>query len=222
MKTKLMLAAMFSVLAAAAVSAEGPGQAAKELPAPKLESPAHSDGYDATLDQIDAIERPLIDLEAQYWAWDIQNLGRTSYEDLGQKSKRWIMKPATRDLLFKKIKEKLDAGKVPALNAEERARYQASKEKIRRILSPGRYDTTAIASVSLDYCVDLKARYWAHRIQHGETEILTYARTTWPYPKEMRDRLVAAIEAKVKEPLKPLTKDELYKMDACGGKIHGN
>ena len=222
MKTKLMLAAMFAVLAAAAVSAEEPGQGARQLPALKAEKAARADSFASKLDQIDAIERPLIDLEAQYWAWDIQNLGRTSYADLSEKSKRWIIKPETRDLLFKKIKERLDAGKVPALTAEERARYDKSKEEIRRILSPGRYDTKAMASVSLDYCVDLKARYWAKRIQDGEPEILNYAKTSWPLTKEMRARRVAAIEAKVKEKLDNLTKEELYKMDACTGKMHGN
>jgi hypothetical protein len=222
MKTKLLIAAMLAMTAAVAVQAEGPGKGGGRLTALQSEKGARSDSFAAKLDQIDAIERPLLDLEAQYWAWDIQNLNRTSYEDLSEKSKRWIIKPETRDLLFKKIKEKLAAGKVPALTAGEQAKHDQSKVEIRRILSPGRYDQKAMGSVTLDYCIDLKARYWAKRIQDGETEILGYAKTSWPLSKELRPRMVAAIEAKVKEKLENLTKDELYKMDACTGKIHGN
>jgi len=222
MKTKTLLAAMFLVLSGAVLSAAEPaGPGNTQASALQSEKANRSGAFAATLDEIDAIERPLLDLEARYWAWDIQNLGRTSYEDLQAKAKRWIIKPDTRDLLFKKMKAYLDAGKVPALTAEENGRLDKSKEQIRLILAPGKGDTKLIGTLSMDYCIDLRARYWAKRMQNGETEILENAKTKWPLTKDLRAKMVAAIEAKLKETNENLTKEELYKFDACGAKMHG-
>jgi hypothetical protein len=173
------------------------------------------------LDKIDPIQRDVLDIEARYWAWDIQNLKRVTYAELSSKSKRWIIKPETRKLLFAKIAENLDAGSVKSLTLEEREKYDESRKQIRLILSPGKGDTKLINSLSLEYCIDLDARYWARRIQDGEKEILDNAKNTWPLTREMRRKIVTAIEAKLKAENALLTKEELYKHDACNVKIHG-
>lgn len=173
------------------------------------------------LDKIDPIQRDVLDIEARYWAWDIQNLNRITYAELRSKSERWIIKPETRKLLFAKIKENLDAGSVKSLTLEEREKYDDSTKQVRLILSPGKGDTKLINSLSLEYCIDLNARYWARRIQDGEKEILDNAKNTWPLTREMRRKIVTAIEAKLKAENALLTKEELYKHDACNVKIHG-
>ena len=223
MKNKIVTVLVLAVMFGGTVYAAEAGQAgaAAKFPALQAEKKARAGGFAEVLEKVDAVERPLLDLEARYWAWDIQNLKRTSYEELQKLAQHWIIKPDTRDLLFKKMKADLDAGAVKALSKEESAALEESKARIRLILSPGKGDTKLIESLSMDYCIDLDARYWARRIQDGEAGIMEKAKTKWPLAKDLRAKLVAAMEKKLEGKNELLTRDELYKFDACGAKLFG-
>jgi hypothetical protein len=85
-------------------------------------------------EEIDVISRRIMDVEARYWAWRISVVKDINYEDLSGKSKNWIGKTETKKELFRKIKELLDSGEARALTAEEKARYDDGKARIRAIL----------------------------------------------------------------------------------------
>lgn len=88
----------------------------------------------ADREAIDVISREIMDVEARYWAWRITVVGDTDYSGLSAKSENWIGKTETRKELFRKIKGLLDSGEARALTAEEKARYDDGKARIKAIL----------------------------------------------------------------------------------------
>ena len=172
-------------------------------------------GQASQLDQVDAVDKRILDLDAMYWAWRVAQVKDVTYEGLEKLSERWVMKPATRQELFKKMKALLDGGKARPLDAGEKARYDAAKAEIRGILAPGSKDKALAKTLSDDYCVELDARYWAGRIQGGEKEILQL-RENWAIDPGLKEKLFARMDENLKkEKNAPLTKDEEYKLDAC-------
>ena len=119
---------------------------------------------------------------------------------------------------MEKIKKTLDSGKVRELNAGEMDRLDAGTEKIRAILSPGSQDADLIRGLSLDYCIRLKSRYWARRIQNGEPEVLKLMKN-WVFPDDVKKKLIKGTEERLKLENQKLSEDELYKSDACTEKM---
>ncbi len=171
------------------------------------------------LDQVDAADKKILDVEAMYWAWRVYQFKDVTYDGLEKLSKNWVMKPATRKELFDKIKALLDGGKVRPLNAGEKARFDAAKTEIRGILAPGSRDKELVKTLTDDYCVELDARYWAGRIQGGDKEILQL-RKNWAIRSDLKEKLFASMDENLKkEKNEPLTKGEEYKLDACTEKF---
>lgn len=165
--------------------------------------------------KVDAIDMANIGLEAHYWAWRIDKVKDVTYDSLLEKSARWIGSAAYKQKLFARIKERLANSPVPALNAQQRRTMDAYKNEIRKLLSPGSYDQAAIKQVTPDYCIELKARYWARRVQQGENEILDLMQNWGIMDRELKQRLLTRIEERVKLENAPLTAGEMYKYDAC-------
>lgn len=206
MKTILLTVLLAGVCAVAAPAAET-GSAAK--------APAFSEARE----QVDAISKEILEVEALYWAWRVKYLGDVSYDELREKSKRWIGKPETKARLFARMKEILDGGSARALTAPEKKKYDEGKEQIRDLLAPGRKDLKLAARLSVDYCIDLDARYWARRVQQGEKEILQLRRK-WTIKPEIKQRYFSAMDEKLKQENAPLSKEEIYKMEACSNNMH--
>lgn len=206
MKTKILLAVILAGVCAVSAPAAGTGSAGK--------TPAFSE----VREQVDAVSKEILEVEALYWAWRVKFLRDVSYDQLQENSKRWIGKPETKALLFSKMREILDSGSARALTAAEKTKYDEGKDRIRALLSPGRADKKLIAQLSLDYCIDLKARYWARRVQGGEKEILQL-RKNWSMLPEVKGKYFSAMDEKLKQENAPLSKEELYEMDACTTKM---
>ncbi|HNW43751.1 MAG TPA: hypothetical protein PKI19_04550 [Elusimicrobiales bacterium] len=206
MKITILFSLWLAALPAAALAADAPAAVQGQA------------SFGTAIDQVDAIDRETLDLNAAYWAWDIKNGGRGNYADLKAKGQNWLMKPETRDLLFAKIKEILDSGKVRTLTAEELNRLEDARQRIQKVLSPGRGDEKLIASLTTEYCVDLNARYWGRRVRAGEKEVLGYV-DNWVYTRQVRAALKSAIEKYAAQETPALTKEEAYKKAACGEKL---
>lgn len=184
--------------------------------APKTGGAAAANSAQARqLDQVDAVDKRILDLDAMYWAWRVDQVKDVTYDGLEKLSEHWVMKPATRKELFKKMKAVLDSGKARRLNAEEKADYDAAKAEIRGILAPGSKDKELVKTLTDAYCVDLDARYWAGRIQAGEKEVLEL-RKNWSLRSDLKEKLFRKMDENLKkERNAPLTKEEDYKLDAC-------
>lgn len=219
MKTKILLAVMLAVSGVAGAAAGGPASGAglRSADAGQQEKTKKT-GLGAVLEQIDPIDREIMEEEANYWAWRVSVMKDTSYEELRTLSKRWIMKPDTRDILFSKIKRIVDLGRVRPLTAAEKDKMEGGKARIRALLAPGSQDKKLIADLSVDYCIELDSRYWAKRVQDGEKDILEKMHH-WSFSPDVKARLIAGIEAKMKLENEPLNKEELYKLDACTEKL---
>ena len=168
--------------------------------------------------EIDVIDKETLDLDARYWAWRIKGYGDVTYYQMLEYSKNWIMSFTNKAQLMRKIKEILDGGEVRKLNKDEMAKLDGAKEKIRAILAPASRDKKLIAALSVDYCINLKARYWAGRVQQGEKEILN-SMHKWPLSDGDKQKLISRITENLKHENAPLSKDELYKLDACIEKL---
>ena len=208
---KILLAAVLM-----AVTTGGAFCGGKAGGAPKGGGPAAAKtGQVSQLDQVDAVDKRMLAIDARYWAWRVDQVKDVTYDELEKLSKNWVMKPATRNDLFARMKALLDGGKVRRLTAGEKAEYDAAKAEIRGILAPGSKDKELAKTLSDDYCVELDARYWAGRIQGGEKEILQL-RENWAIDPGLKEKLFARMDENLKkEKNAPLTKDEEYKLDAC-------
>ncbi|OGS10461.1 MAG: hypothetical protein A2234_00720 [Elusimicrobia bacterium RIFOXYA2_FULL_58_8] len=215
MKTKITLALWLAVTPAVTIAAGAEaGQADPARFTARQSEKALKTPLAEVLGQIDAIDRETMDIQALYWAWDVKNTGRLTYGELNNNSRKWIMKPETRTLLMNKVKALLDNGKVRGLTPEEMNLFNAGRRRVAGLLAPGKLDTKLIAELSDGYCIDLQSRYWAKRVQDGEKEILELSKK-WPLKKELKDKLRAAISEKLPLENANLTREELYKLDAC-------
>ena len=219
MKTKILLAVFVTMASAAAFAAEGPvpvlvPEKAQAAQPEKNRKP----GLSGVIDRIDAIDRENLDIEANYWAWRVSEVRDTTYEGLLGYSKKWIMKPETKDRLMAGIRKILDGGGVRALTPAEMDRLDESKQKVRALLAPGGQDKQLISGLSMDYCLELKARYWARRVQDGEKEILEFM-PRWGLNPDVKKKLIAAVGEKLKQENAKLSGEELYNLDACTEKM---
>ena len=215
MKRIIFAAAVMLAAAGAAFCAGSEGKAA--VPA-KPTAAALKTGPGTEKDQVDAIDREMLDIEAMQWAWRVADVKDTSYEKLEKLSERWIIKPDTRKELFKKIKLLLDGKKARPLTSQEKAKFDESKERIRGILAPGMKDKELIKTLTEDYCLNLEARYWAGRVQAGQKEILEF-REHWGLKADYKKKLFSKMDEAMKHENTPLTKEEAYKMDGCTAKF---
>jgi len=171
-------------------------------------------GGDIIKDKLDKIDRATLDLSAKYWADRIINQKNTTYAELEEKSKNWIMKQDTKELLLKKIKTYTESGKVAQLTKKEQAELKAAREKQHAILFP-KPENTAAADISQEDCIKLYARYWAWRIQGGESGILENIKTKWNLSETNRTELINEINGRLKVKNKNLTKEEQQTYNIC-------
>lgn len=170
------------------------------------------------IERIDAVDRETLDLQAAYWAWRVSGEKDVTYAELVGYAPGWIMKDETRAELLAKIKKILDLGEARALTTDELKRHEDSRAKVRGILAPGSLDKKTISALTADHCIELKARYWAGRVQRGEKEILAKM-PRWGYPREIRDKLIKKTNERLKLENPPLTKEDRYESDACSEKL---
>ncbi len=83
------------------------------------------------IDKIDARDR---ELSAMYWAWRIADVKDVTFKDLHGHSDRWIMKRASRDALFARIRSILDRGAARELTPAQARRLERGRREIRAIL----------------------------------------------------------------------------------------
>jgi hypothetical protein len=173
---------------------------------------------DAKTAAIDKIRRENASLEAMHLALNIND--RLNYENLTARVQNWIMAESTKKLFLEKVGRLLAKGKEIKLSETEYKKYSKIKKKIRKILSPAKSDEKLIQQLGTDYCMELRARYWARRILEGETDILKYMQQ-WNLPDAIKQKFLNTIRKKVKagKHIVPLTSDELYKSDACNEKL---
>ncbi|OGS08213.1 MAG: hypothetical protein A2270_10295 [Elusimicrobia bacterium RIFOXYA12_FULL_51_18] len=225
MKKEIIIAAVLSLMSATAFAAD---KSAADSSAVKRSESAVSAKYSKrinpalkdVLPKIDAIQREMLDLDVMYWAWRIADGGRTTgitYEQLEGYSKNWIMTSETKELFLARLKAVLDGKTSRPLTAPERKKLDENKAQIVNLLSPARSDSSLINSLSVDYCVELEARYWAHRIQTGEKEILESMKK-WDMSANTK-RITEKVNKNLTKKLEPLTKEERYKLDACIEKL---
>ena len=215
MKRMIFAAAVILAASGAAFCADGGRRAS--APA-KPAAAALKTGPAAEMDQVDAIDRQILDIEAMQWAWRVAEVKDTTYEKLETLSEHWVIKPDTRKELFKKIKLLLDENKARPLTPEETAKLDEGKERIRGILAPGMKDKELIKTLTEDYCLNLEARYWAGRVQAGQKEILEL-REHWSLKADYKKKLFLKMDEALKQENTPLTKQEAYKMDGCTAKF---
>lgn len=86
------------------------------------------------LEHIDRVDRETLDESAHYWAWRVAGVGDVAFEALHDHSEHWIMKRATRDELFARIRRILDAGRARPLDAREAERFESGRERVRALL----------------------------------------------------------------------------------------
>lgn len=208
-----------SVLVLALALAAGQAVFAAELPSKSGNAAvAAKPSVMEVIEQIDAVDRETLDLQAAYWAWRVSGDKDVTYAELAGYAPGWIMKDDTRAELLAKIKKIVDTGEARALTADELKRHADSRKRVRAILAPGSQDKKTIAALTPDYCLELKARYWAGRVQRGEKEILSKM-PRWGYPKEIKDKLIKRTNERLKQENAPLTEHEKYESDACTEKM---
>ncbi|OGS08214.1 MAG: hypothetical protein A2270_10300 [Elusimicrobia bacterium RIFOXYA12_FULL_51_18] len=161
--------------------------------------------HNARLEKINKIDLEIFDIEAMYWAWRIKDKD-TTYYDLLDKSKRWIILAETKNKLFAKIQENLDTGTVRALTAAEQDKLDDAKSRIRAILSDGAPEHPGLAAQRAQMAkvdeidkeiLDIRARYWAFRIKNdGDVTydtLLAYSKK-WVGIKETTTKLMEKIK----------------------------
>lgn len=222
MKTVNIIAGVFlrsGVLLSALVLTPWAAGFAAEPPVKRVDaSGALKPSVAELVEPVDAVDRETLDLQAAYWAWRISGEKDVTYAELVGYAPGWIMKDETRAELLAKVKKILDSGEARPLTADELKRHEESRTKVRAVLAPGSQDKKTIAALTPDYCIELKARYWAGRVQRGEKEILAKM-PRWGYPREIREKLIKRTNERLQQENPPLTSDERYKSDACSEKL---
>jgi hypothetical protein len=86
----------------------------------------------------DEINRKVLDVEAEYWAWRITGIKDMTYSDLENDSKSWVMSPEFRKTLCDKVQGIIASGKSRPLTAEEEQRYVESRRQLRELSRSGK------------------------------------------------------------------------------------
>lgn len=173
---------------------------------------------DERLPRVDAVQREGLDIDVMYWAWRITDTKDLTYKELEAYSKNWVMAPETKKLFLAKLKKILDSDTSRPLTEPEWEKHQENMLLIRSLLSPAGNDTALIESLSVDLCVELEARYGALKVLEGENKIIESMKR-WGGGADIHKRITVKINENLEKKLAPLTKEELYKLDACIAKL---
>lgn len=172
--------------------------------------------------QITPIQQRIFDIEARYWAYTIKEAKSLTIEELENYSLNWVGEPKQNQKLIGKIKELLKGDNLKPISSEEFAQMTSAKEEISNILSPGGKDEALKKLLTKKECVDISARYWATIIINN-TEV-TLADIKDFYGDKAYNKAVVKQTKKLIKAGRPkvLSKEELYKLDACNDKFHAN
>ncbi|MDO8804526.1 MAG: hypothetical protein Q7R35_08840 [Elusimicrobiota bacterium] len=86
----------------------------------------------------DEINRKVLDVEAEYWAWRITGIKDMTYSDLENDSKGWVMSPEFRQTLCDKVQGVIASGKSRPLTVSEEQRYAESRRQLRELSRSGK------------------------------------------------------------------------------------
>lgn len=86
----------------------------------------------------DEINRKVLDVEVEYWAWHITGIKDMTYSDLENDSKGWVMSPEFRKTLCDKVRGVIASGRSRPLTAEEEQRYAESRRQLRELSETGK------------------------------------------------------------------------------------
>lgn len=100
--------------------------AEKKLDDLTADAPRYERALKRRIMAVDAIWDGMLSTGAMYWAWRIAHEKDTTYDELREYSKGWLMSRAQSDRLFSAIKEILDTGKARQLTPEEDIIFQAA------------------------------------------------------------------------------------------------
>ena len=77
----------------------------------------------------DKLTLAILDVEAMYWAWQIEGEKNATYPELEKNSESWVLSPVVRSKLWAKVRDILSAGRARELTPSEQAQHD---EKIRK------------------------------------------------------------------------------------------
>ena len=83
----------------------------------------------AVEEEIDRLERGILDIEARMWAVRIRS-GEMTFEELRGYSREWLGKPETNERLMQLIAIQLKKAEIPELTDAERTRLDLTKKRI--------------------------------------------------------------------------------------------
>ena len=170
--------------------------------------------------QIKAVQQRIFDIEARYWAYTIKEAKSPTIAELESYSLNWVGEPAQNQKLIARIKEILKADNITPLSTEEFKQMTAAKEEISNILAPAGKDEALKKLLTKKECVDISARYWAASIIYAKEATLEDIKDFYA-DKAYNKAVVKQTKKLVKTgDSKALSKEELYKFDACNSKFH--
>ena len=173
--------------------------------------------------QIDAVERENLPLEAMYWSYRVKILGDVTYEDLVAKSRNWLMLEETKKELLSAVRAHLDNASARQLTPEERKRYEAGLRKTRAMLAGAKAPKGAALEAKADELTcsifELEAKYWAWAVNTAKTvslkQLNTYSRD-WVGSRGVNTALMERVRLLVRSgATPPLTTEETARRSAA-------
>ena len=120
--------------------------------------------------KIDAIEAPVRDIEARYWAREVKEQ-RVNYATLETNSKQWLGGEAAKKELLKLIKQYVDSPNPIVITPQEMKQLDESKQQVREFLNSAQNPASAVLAQRNrqireieEPVFELEARYWAYRV----------------------------------------------------------
>ena len=120
-------------------------------------------------DKIIALDKEVEDLDSRYWADRVLHKQDVTLEELKEFSKGWLGNGARQ---YRLIAKQVQSGQVKPLTPEENRRLLEHHARVRDLLNPDKMDMNLVATLTQAECAQLRARYWANRVQqdraHGD------------------------------------------------------
>ena len=215
---KRILILCFAIIATLNLSAQD-NSAAEQLT-------KYNQQWDTCIQRIDAIRSPLLDLDARYWANQIQE-GSVKLNDLEKYSENWVGSKEINKKEIALIKKYLKTGKPISLTQKEKDSLDENTKHVQSILGSNCFpkessldDIKTERDKKIDAIIspvrDLRARELTRKVQDKVTtlESLEKASNNWLGSKEESQAVINLVKEYLSTGKKiTLTPEELDKLD---------
>lgn len=179
--------------------------------------------------KIDAIEAPVRDIDARYWARAIKQ-GQVTYEEFAKNSRQTLGSDKAKQELLALIKQYVTSSEKIVITPEEMKQLDDSKRQVRAFLNGSENPAAqALARVNRQIreieepVFELDARYWAYRVAKVKDvtleELKQYSQN-WVGERDYNQKLIEKVEENLRTGnTQKLTKKEEKQLDEATQRV---